>query len=104
MPDVAATTQVAEGVHRLGSKLVNYYLVEDGDALTVIDAGLPGLRPSLDATLAALGRAPGDIQALVLTHAHNDHVGIAERLRAERPDYFFESAKELEGILNAIAG
>ena len=83
MPDVAATTQVAEGVHRLGSKLVNYYLVEDGDALTVIDAGLPGLRPSLDATLAALGRAPGDIQALVLTHAHNDHVGIAETLRAE---------------------
>ena len=83
MPDVPATTRVAEGVHRLGSKLVNYYLVEDGDALTVIDAGLPGLRPSLDATLAALGRAPGDIQALVLTHAHNDHVGIAEKLRAE---------------------
>jgi glyoxylase-like metal-dependent hydrolase (beta-lactamase superfamily II) len=80
---VAAGTQVAEGVHRLGSHLVNYYLVEDGEALTLVDAGLPGLRTSLDDTLAALGRSPGDIQAVVLTHAHNDHVGFAEKLRAE---------------------
>src|SRR5258706_82487 len=28
----------------------------------------------------------------------------AERLRSENPDYFFESAEEFEGILNAIAG
>ena len=28
----------------------------------------------------------------------------AAKLRAENPDYFFESAEELEGILNAIAG
>lgn len=80
---MAASTQVAEGVHRLGSHLVNYYLVEDGDALTLVDAGLPGLRPSLDATLAALGRSPADIEAVVLTHAHNDHRGFAETLREQ---------------------
>ncbi len=28
----------------------------------------------------------------------------AEKLRAENPDYFFESAEDLQGILNAIAG
>jgi glyoxylase-like metal-dependent hydrolase (beta-lactamase superfamily II) len=80
---VAESTQVAEGVHRLGSRLINYYLVEDGDALTLVDAGMPGLRPSLDSTLAALGRSLGDIQAVVLTHAHGDHVGIAEKVRTE---------------------
>ena len=80
---MAERTQVAEGVHRLGSRLINYYLVEDGDALTLVDAGLPGLRPSLDSTLAALGRSLGDIQAVVLTHAHGDHVGIAEKVRSE---------------------
>jgi glyoxylase-like metal-dependent hydrolase (beta-lactamase superfamily II) len=80
---MAESTQVAEGVHRLGSRLFNYYLVEDGEALTLIDAGLPGLRPSLDETLVALGRSVGDIQAVVLTHAHADHIGIAEALRTE---------------------
>ena len=80
---VAESTQVAEGVHRLGSRLFNYYLVEEGEALTLVDAGLPGLRPSLDETLAALGRSLGDIRAVVLTHAHGDHIGIAEAVRAE---------------------
>jgi glyoxylase-like metal-dependent hydrolase (beta-lactamase superfamily II) len=80
---MAAGTQVAEGVHRLGSRLFNYYLVEDGEALTLVDAGLPGLRPSLDGTLAALGRSLGDIRAVVLTHAHGDHIGIAEAVRTE---------------------
>jgi glyoxylase-like metal-dependent hydrolase (beta-lactamase superfamily II) len=80
---VTGTTQVAEGVHRLGSPLVNYHLVQDGDGLTLVDAGLPGLRPSLDRILESLGRTPGDIDAGVLTHAHNDHVGFAETLRGE---------------------
>ena len=80
---MAASTQVAQGVHRLGSRLFNYYLVEDGEALTLVDAGLPGLRSSLDETLHALGRSPGDIQAVVLTHAHGDHTGVAEALRTE---------------------
>ena len=80
---MTATTQVAEGVHRLGSKLFNFYLVQDGDALTLVDAGLPGLRSSLDETLAALGRSLGDIQAVILTHAHGDHIGIAEAVRTE---------------------
>jgi glyoxylase-like metal-dependent hydrolase (beta-lactamase superfamily II) len=80
---MAESTQVAEGVHRLGSRLFNYYLVEDGEALTLVDAGLPRLRPSLDETLAALGRSLGDIQAVVLTHGHGDHIGIAEAVRTE---------------------
>ena len=94
---MAENTQVAEGVHRLGSRLINYYLVEDGDALTLIDAGIPGYRRDLDSTLAALGRSPGDIQAIVLTHAHADHIGIAEKLRAEAgvPVYVHRADEEL---------
>jgi len=94
---LAERTQVAEGVHRLGSRLINYYLVEDGDALTLVDAGIPGYRPNLDSTLAALGRSPGDIQAVVLTHAHGDHVGVAEQLRTEAgvPVYVHRADEEL---------
>jgi glyoxylase-like metal-dependent hydrolase (beta-lactamase superfamily II) len=94
---VAESTQVADGVHRLGSRLINYYLVEDGDALTLVDAGLPGFRPSLDSTLAALGRSLGEIRAVVRTHGHGDHVGIAEKVRMEAgvPVYVHRADEEL---------
>lgn len=75
--------RIAEGVHRLGSQLVNWYLVEDGDRLTVVDAGMPRYRGQVDEALTQLGRSLSDIEAIVLTHAHPDHVGFAEALRAE---------------------
>src|SRR5215216_3842426 len=74
---------VADGVHRIGEHFLNWYLVEEGGRLTVVDAGLPASWRSLHDALNAIGRAPGDIEALVLTHAHFDHIGFAERARAE---------------------
>jgi glyoxylase-like metal-dependent hydrolase (beta-lactamase superfamily II) len=73
---------VGKGVHRLEHAYVNCYLVEDDDGrLTVVDAGLPAFWPLLGQALRELGRRPGDITALVLTHAHFDHVGVARRLQ-----------------------
>src|SRR5438270_7118952 len=76
-------TEIASGVWRLGTELVNWYLVEDGGRLTVVDAGAPKYRPQLDTALARLGRSLGDVAAIVLTHAHSDHTGFAEALREE---------------------
>ena len=76
-------TEVATGVWRLGTELVNWYLVEDGGRITVVDAGAPKYRPQLDTALARLGRSLGDVAAIVLTHAHSDHTGFAEQLRTE---------------------
>jgi glyoxylase-like metal-dependent hydrolase (beta-lactamase superfamily II) len=75
--------RIAEGVHRLGSDLVNFYLVEDAAGVTIVDAGLPRFYERLETGLSETGRTWGDIRALVLTHAHADHVGFAERLRTE---------------------
>lgn len=76
-------TQVAEGVTRLGTSLLNWYLIEDGGKLTVVDAGLPSYRPQLDTALASMPQRLSDIRAVILTHAHADHVGVAEMLRRE---------------------
>ena len=74
---------VADGVHRVEDNYVNWFIVEDGDGLTVVDAGTPrGWDLLLDA-LDQLGRRLSDVAALALTHAHYDHVGFAERLRRE---------------------
>jgi glyoxylase-like metal-dependent hydrolase (beta-lactamase superfamily II) len=82
---MSATATVAPGVHRLGSAYVNFYLVESGDGLTLVDAGLPGYFSRLETTLRDLGRTLADIDAVVLTHGHVDHVGVAERVRTESP-------------------
>jgi glyoxylase-like metal-dependent hydrolase (beta-lactamase superfamily II) len=76
-------TQVADGVVRVGTSLVNWYLVAAPDGVTVVDAGAPAYFPQLDRGLTALGRERSDVRAVVLTHAHADHTGCAERIRTE---------------------
>jgi glyoxylase-like metal-dependent hydrolase (beta-lactamase superfamily II) len=76
-------TEVAAGVVRLGTDLVNWYLVEDEGRVTIVDAGTPAYRPQLEAGLASLGRTVADVAALVLTHGHADHTGFAEGVRKE---------------------
>ena len=78
-----AVTEVGTGVFRAGSELVNWYLVEDGGKVTIVDAGAPGYWPQLDEALTAMGRSRGDVEALVLTHGDGDHVGFGERARKE---------------------
>lgn len=77
--------EIAPGIRRIGAQgLINVYLVEEAGEVTIIDAGLPGLWRELPIELAAMGRTLQDVRALILTHAHSDHVGFAERIRRER--------------------
>lgn len=86
---------VAPGVHRVEDAHVNWFLIEDDGGLTVVDAGLPISWRSLQRALRALGRRWEDVRALVLTHAHYDHVGFAERLRREHGVPIFCHADEV---------
>jgi len=67
---------------------VNVYLIED-DPLTLVDAG-PNSATSFDeltSGLAALGHSLEDIELVILTHQHIDHLGlvslVAQRSGAE---------------------
>jgi glyoxylase-like metal-dependent hydrolase (beta-lactamase superfamily II) len=84
--------QLEPSLHRLGSSLVNSYLVEEGGFVTIIDAGLPAYWSDLPRELAAMGRSLDDVRAVVLTHGDTDHIGFAERIRRERgvPVYVHE--------------
>jgi glyoxylase-like metal-dependent hydrolase (beta-lactamase superfamily II) len=75
-------TEIFPGVHRLSSVYTNWYLLEAGGRLTVLDAGLPGDWGDFCSALARLGHTPADIDAVLITHHHLDHAGNAERLRS----------------------
>ncbi len=73
----------APGIHRVEDAFTHGYIVAGEDGLTVVDAGVPTSWGSLEEALRRLGRESSEIRALVLTHAHFDHVGMAERMRRE---------------------
>lgn len=97
MPPVsAAPTEVLPGVHRLGTSTVNWYFVEEGGRITILDAAVSGYWDQLEPALNAIGRKLDDIDALVLTHAHSDHTGVAGRLHERGvPVYLHEADHEL---------
>lgn len=75
-------TAVADGVHRLANGVSNFYLIEENGELVLVDAGAPKDRARLTRAVTALGRTLADLDAVILTHAHSDHIGFAEQARA----------------------
>lgn len=75
-------TEISPGIHGLSTPYTNWYLLESGGRLTVLDAGLPGDWRAFSSALSRLGRSLTDIDAVLITHHHPDHAGNAERIRA----------------------
>jgi glyoxylase-like metal-dependent hydrolase (beta-lactamase superfamily II) len=90
VPDDPYAPLAEHGIHRISIPTpfavgrVNLYLIED-DPLTLVDAG-PNSGTSLDELdrqLGALGRSIAEIERIVITHQHIDHIGLV-RIVAER--------------------
>ena len=84
-PEEALERAAEAGIHRLQIPTpfavgrVNCYLIED-EPLTLVDTG-PNSGKSLDELerqLSALGRSLEEIELVVLTHQHIDHLGLVE--------------------------
>ncbi|RDH74037.1 MBL fold metallo-hydrolase [Mycolicibacterium moriokaense] len=73
----AALTAITDTVHFAYTDLVNWTLVADDSGVMLIDAGYPGSRDDVVASLRELGFGTDDLRAILLTHAHVDHFGSA---------------------------
>ncbi|MFF3501443.1 MBL fold metallo-hydrolase [Streptomyces sp. NPDC003247] len=78
----ADVRQVADGTYLVHGSNTNWVILTEGDAVTLIDTGYPGDRQQVLDSLAAVGGSPEAVTAVLITHAHNDHLGSAEHLRA----------------------
>lgn len=62
---------------------VNCYFVEEERGLTLIDAALPYSAKSIIIAAKKIGKP---ITKMVITHAHNDHIGALDTLKELLPD------------------
>lgn len=76
-------TLVTEGVHRFDDGYVNCYLVEAEGGPVLVDACFPGDYDAFKAALAETGHALTDLRAVLITHAHIDHLGFADLVRRD---------------------
>jgi glyoxylase-like metal-dependent hydrolase (beta-lactamase superfamily II) len=72
--------EVAEDVFCCEGTDVNWIILRDGRDLTLIDGGWPGDVPAVEESIRSLGCRPQDVRALLLTHAHVDHMGAVRDL------------------------
>jgi len=77
IPTVESHTRIS----RYG--MVNAFLVQEEDGLTLIDTAIKGSHKKILAAAADLGRP---IVRIALTHAHGDHIGSLDALATALPD------------------
>src|SRR3712207_3357002 len=83
--------QIADGVTRyVDQSVVNWFLLDTDDGKVAVDAGFPSAWSQIEPHLS-------ELKAIVITHAHIDHLGFAERARSETgvPVYVPEADAQL---------
>lgn len=87
-------TEAARGTYLVSANNTNWVLLEDGGSVTLIDAGYPGSLAAVESSIWEIGRSPGDIEAVLVTHAHVDHIGSLPQLCARYEVPVFTSEEE----------
>lgn len=68
-------TKVASDVYFVESRAANWTILTEGHSLTLIDAGYPKDLPAVLQSIQHIGHRPEQIVAILITHAHIDHIG-----------------------------
>ena len=73
--------KIFENVHLVDGTMANVYLVLHEGKVALIDAGLPGEHEKVLRYIKELGFAPEDVDLIIATHGHPDHVGSLKVLK-----------------------
>lgn len=77
---------------------VNWVLLREGQDLTLIDSGYPLDAASIVASIESLGHQLGDLKAILITHAHIDHIGGLDGLLSRRSIPVYAHPLELPNL------
>lgn len=81
-PPAVAQTALPMTYRRVNLGFVSAYILVRGDVAAIVDTGVAGSEPDIEAGLASAGLGWGDVKHLILTHRHADHVGSVEAVLA----------------------
>ena len=77
--------EVAAGVHQLHMLGADTFVIAE-ERLTLIDAGMVGSRRILERQLRGMGRSLAELERIICTHGHPDHIGGVNELVRGRDD------------------
>ena len=90
--------QVADNTYRLGTSGHNYYVLRDGDQVTVLDAGCSKEWSKLMVGLDSIGLSLESISGIVATHSHADHLGMAKEASSHGVSISVHEAEESRAL------
>ena len=69
-------------IQRVSLGFVNVFLIMDQGNLILVDTGVKGSSEKITQAIIEAGFSPGDVNLILLTHGHSDHVGgLAEMVK-----------------------
>lgn len=77
--------EIAPRVHQVRMLGADAFLLTE-DRLSLIDAGMVGSRLVLERYLRRIGRRLGELERIICTHGHPDHIGGVQELVRDRDD------------------
>jgi glyoxylase-like metal-dependent hydrolase (beta-lactamase superfamily II) len=89
--------EIAPGVHAVRLLNVYAFLIAE-PRMTLIDAGLIGSARRVQRYVQRIGRTLDDIERIICTHAHPDHIGGVRELAGEREVEVLMHPADLDGL------
>jgi glyoxylase-like metal-dependent hydrolase (beta-lactamase superfamily II) len=77
--------EIAPGVHQVRMLGADAFLIAE-ERLTLVDAGMIGSRLMLERHLRRIGRRLDELERIICTHGHPDHIGGVDELIRDRDD------------------
>jgi metallo-beta-lactamase class B len=88
--------RIADRLYWVGSRDLASILIDSGNGLILIDAGMPELAPQVLANIRALGFDPRQVKILLHSQAHLDHAGGLAAIKAATGAKMLASAADAE--------
>ena len=77
----AEPTKIAGPIYFVGTQGLAVWLITTSKGHILLDTGMPGSGPMIEASIRKLGFKPEEVKLLLVSHAHVDHVGALAYLK-----------------------